>query len=417
MAPPSPSSSVTRAIYLGTLAALAVVATLSVVIYRSAVRDTVAQHSTQQMAMVRTAAAGVQGEVQGLSARLKQFTSLPSVQNLDVAFLGPRVAAAFADNPNAVVRYVIRIDRAGKQYDWTPDGDLQQGITSAIRDAERWKWLEDAANRGHVIFTPPWWMRDPPEHLRSLMTPVWRTASSDVYPVPPNDFNGVLALMIDVNRLAELYLGPALADLAADDLVVGLGFGRQGILLGPGAAGTRSSSNDVHDHQEQGTSILDEPAGRRSRVVRRRRATNLIVASLRHTRVAAGIQRRRWGAGTTATRSSRCRSLLAAGPPRMGFKEEQRRLERQLAIADGGDRSWPAAWPMTSTTCYRHPRLRQRSTRMRPRARRSASTPGRSAVPRKAPHRSRRSCSRSAGGRCCSPTSSTSRRCSTTCSC
>ncbi len=89
MAPPSPSSSVTRAIYLGTLAALAVVATLSVVIYRSAVRDTVAQHSTQQMAMVRTASVGVQGEIQGLSARLKQFNSLPSVQNLDVRLPRP----------------------------------------------------------------------------------------------------------------------------------------------------------------------------------------------------------------------------------------------------------------------------------------------------------------------------------------
>ena len=62
MAPPSPTFSVTRAIYLSTLAALAVVATLSVVIYRSAVRDTVAQHSTQQLAMVRTAAVGVKGE-------------------------------------------------------------------------------------------------------------------------------------------------------------------------------------------------------------------------------------------------------------------------------------------------------------------------------------------------------------------
>ena len=215
MAPPSPSP-VTRAIYLGTLAALAVVATLSVVIYRSAVRDTVAQHSTQQLAMVRTASVGVQGEIQGLSARLRQFDSLPSVQNLDVAFLGPRVAAAFSDNPNAIVRYVIRIDRTGKQYDWTPDGDVEQRNASGIRDAERWQWLEDPANRGRVIFTPPWWMRDPPEHLRALVIPVWRTASSDVYRVPPNDFNGALALMIDVNRLAEVYLGPALADLAGD---------------------------------------------------------------------------------------------------------------------------------------------------------------------------------------------------------
>lgn len=336
MAPPSPSP-VTRAIYLGTLAALAVVATLSVVIYRSAVRDTVAQHSTQQLAMVRTASVGVQGEIQGLSARLRQFDSLPSVQNLDVAFLGPRVAAAFSDNPNAIVRYVIRIDRTGKQYDWTPDGDVEQRNASGIRDAERWQWLEDPANRGRVIFTPPWWMRDPPEHLRALVIPVWRTASSDVYRVPPNDFNGALALMIDVNRLAEVYLGPALADLAGDYLVVGLGFGHQGLLMGPGGAGIRSSSNDVHNHQElQGTSILEDAGGRRLHAWSRFEAGGerwTVAASAPYGRVAAGIQRSAMGQlALTAT-------LLMAVPltgwllarRERNAREEQRRLERQLA--------------------------------------------------------------------------------------
>ena len=57
---PRPSSAVTRSIYLSTLAAIAVVATLSMVIYRSAVEVAVAQHSSQQLAMVRTAAVGVQ---------------------------------------------------------------------------------------------------------------------------------------------------------------------------------------------------------------------------------------------------------------------------------------------------------------------------------------------------------------------
>ena len=134
----APASSVTRAIYLGTLAALAVVATLSVVIYRAAVRDTVAQHSTQQLAMLRTASVGVQGEIQSLSARLKQFNSLPSVQHLDVGFLPPRVVAAFEDNPHAIVRYVVRVDRTGKQYYWTPEGDLGETSVSGIRDVERW---------------------------------------------------------------------------------------------------------------------------------------------------------------------------------------------------------------------------------------------------------------------------------------
>ena len=191
--------------------------------------------------------------------------------------------------------------------------------------------------RGSVIFATPWWMRDPPEHLRALATPVWRTASSDVYPVPPNDFNGVLALVIDVNRLAEVYLGPALADLADNDLVAGLGFGHKGLLMGPGAAGIRPSSNDVHDHQEQyGTSILEDAEGRRLHAWSRFDAAGerwIVASSAPYGRVAAGIQRSAMGQlALTAT--------LLVAVPLAGWllarrehhaREEQRRLERQLA--------------------------------------------------------------------------------------
>ncbi|HEX8030753.1 MAG TPA: hypothetical protein VF491_19910, partial [Vicinamibacterales bacterium] len=68
---PRPRSAATRSIYLGTAAAIAVVAVLSLVIYRSAVDEAVAQHSNQQLAMVRTAAVGMQGEIQSMTARLK----------------------------------------------------------------------------------------------------------------------------------------------------------------------------------------------------------------------------------------------------------------------------------------------------------------------------------------------------------
>lgn len=109
MTPPMPApstSTVTRAIYLGTLAALLVVGTLSVLIYRSTVNAAVEQHSTQQLTMVRTAAAAIQGELRGLAALLRQFNSIPSVQNLDVPFLAQRIAAAFGQNPNRIVRYI-----------------------------------------------------------------------------------------------------------------------------------------------------------------------------------------------------------------------------------------------------------------------------------------------------------------------
>ena len=335
--PPSPASSVTRTIYLGTLAALAVVATLSVVIYRSAVRETIARHSTQQLAMVRTASVGLQGEIQGLSARVRQFNSLPSVQYLDVAFTGTRVAAAFADNPNGIVRYVVRLDGSGKQYFWTPAGDLGESGTSGQGDPDRWKWMADPANRGRVVFMPPWWMRDPPEHLRALVTPVWRTAPSDVFPVPLNDFNGMLALVIDVNRLAEIYLGPALTDLAAVDLVIGLGFGDRGLLMGPGSAEIRTSPNDIHNHTEpQGTSLLEDSNARRLHAWSKFSAASeswIVASSLPYARVAAGVQR-------SAMAQLALTATLLIAVPLAGWllarherqrRDDQLRLQRQLA--------------------------------------------------------------------------------------
>jgi len=119
---PTAPSAATRAIYLGTFAALVVVATLSVVIYRSAVNDAVAQHSNQQLAMVRTAAVAIEGEIRAMGARLRQFGSLPSVQNLDVDVLSQRISAAFGDNAAGLINLVGRADADGHLYFWTPQG-------------------------------------------------------------------------------------------------------------------------------------------------------------------------------------------------------------------------------------------------------------------------------------------------------
>src|SRR5918993_3821420 len=114
-------SAVTRLIWLSTLAVVAVVATLSVVIYQSAVADTVARHSSQQLAMVRTAAVAVQAEIESMSAQLRQFNSLPSVQNLDPV-LSQRVQAAFGVQPSGLINLIVRADASGRLFHWTPDG-------------------------------------------------------------------------------------------------------------------------------------------------------------------------------------------------------------------------------------------------------------------------------------------------------
>ena len=59
-----------------------------------------------------------------MAARLRQFGSLPSVQNLDVPFLSQRVEAAFGETstPASCLSFAS-IVRAS--FTWTPEGELR----------------------------------------------------------------------------------------------------------------------------------------------------------------------------------------------------------------------------------------------------------------------------------------------------
>jgi signal transduction histidine kinase/ActR/RegA family two-component response regulator len=341
MPPPATSTTsttaATRAIFLGTVAALLVVGTLGVIGYRSTVSGAVAQHSTQQLAMVRTAAVGIQGEMRGLSAMLRQFNSIPSVQSLDVPFLAQRIAAAFGGTASGVVRYVVRIDAEGRLFFWTPDGTLITGAKAIARDPVRWPWNADPANRGKLGIEPAWWLPGAPEQLRVIAMPVWQNSSSIEKPTPSNDFNGMVGLAIDLSRLVDIYLGPAIAELADDQLVVGLATPDFSMRMGPGERRMSSAYGDPHQHdQSQGTMLLDDQAGRRIHTWAKLAAADqswLVASSSQYDRVAAQIQR---GAAGQLVLTA----VLLIAMPLVGWllarrerrtQEGQRQLERQLA--------------------------------------------------------------------------------------
>ena len=258
---PRPPSAVTRSIYLGTLAAIAVVATLSVVIYRSAVDDAVAQNANQQLAMVRTAAVAIEGEIHAQSARLRQFASLPSVQNLDLEVLNQRVDAAFGDNASGLINLIVRADVNGRRYIWTPNGELTGAGDGNRTDQTLLQWASNRANANQVRMYHGWANSVPSR--RALVMPVWRTAPSAETPKPANDFAGVIALVIDINRFVEVYLGPAMNDLADSRLVVGLATPQFGVRMGPGKDMAPTPA-DAHQHvEERGTMLLDDAGGPR----------------------------------------------------------------------------------------------------------------------------------------------------------
>jgi signal transduction histidine kinase len=332
---PHPSSTVTRWIYIGTGAAIAVVAALSVVTYRSAVNDTVGQHSTQQLAMVRTAAVAVEGEINAMSARLRQFSSLPSVQNLEVDVLSQRVEAAFGDNASGLINLIARADADGRLYYWSPNGELGGKGETTLRDASLYQWASNRANASQVRMIHGWANALPSR--RALVMPVWRTSPSTETPQPPNDFAGLIGIVVDLNRFVEVYLGPAMNDLADSRLVVGLATPQFGVRMGPGREGAAPTPADPHNHVErQGTMILDDNDGRRLHSWAKLQALDeswMVASSAPYALVAGQIQR-------SAMAQLMLTAVLLMALPVAGFlmarrerrvQEEQRHLERQLA--------------------------------------------------------------------------------------
>src|SRR5688572_31479406 len=330
----STSAAVTRFIWLSTFAALAVVATLSIVIYQSAVADTVSRHSSQQLAMVRTAAVAVQAEIQSMSAQLRQFNSLPSVQNIDPV-LSQRVDAAFGANASTLINFIVRIDAKGRVYYWTPNGE-QIGKGEAIYDDVSWQqWASNRTNINQIRMVQGWAKSQPSR--RALVIPVWRTAPSAETPKPDNEFNGVLALVIDLNRFVEVYLGPTLDELAGDQLIVGLATPNYGVRMGPGRSGVAPAAADAHNHVEaQGTSILEDGGGKRLHAWSKLTAADetwLVASSASYDLVAGQIQR-------SSTNQLALTAALLIAVPLAGLlvarrerraQNEQLRLERQLA--------------------------------------------------------------------------------------
>jgi len=330
-----PPSAVTRSIYLGTLAAIAVVATLSVAIYRSAVDEAVAEHSNQQLAMVRTAAIGVQAEVQAMAARLRQFGSIPSVQNLDVPVLSLRVEAAFGENASGLINAIVRIDRNGKVFGWTPKGVLLAKGETEYHNDELSTWASNRANASQVRMFHGWANSRPSQ--RAITIPVWRSAPSAENPTPSNEYNGVIALMIDLNRFVEVYLGPAMNDLSNNRLVVGLATPEFGVRMGPGRDGVVPTPADAHRHVErQGTTILEDADGRRLHAWAKLDAADetwMVASSATYDLVAAQIR-------NSAMAQLALTAMLLVAVPLVGWliarrerqiQEEQRELERRLA--------------------------------------------------------------------------------------
>jgi signal transduction histidine kinase len=276
----------------------------------------------------------MQAEIQAMAAQLRQFNSLPSVQAIDPV-LPQRVQAAFGGQSNSLISLIVRTDASGRLFYWSPDGKQLASGESAYLDPALWQWASNRANINQIRMLHGWTNSLPSR--RALVTPVWRTAPSTETPQPENDFNGVLALVIDLNRFVEVYLGPTLEELGADQLVVGLATPDYGVRMGPGGAGVAPTPADAHHHLEpQGVAIVDEDGERRLHTWAKLAAADetwIVASTASYDLVAGQIQR-------SSTNQLALTAALLIALPIAGLlmarrerrvQDDRLRLERQLA--------------------------------------------------------------------------------------
>ena len=249
--------------------------------------------------------------------------------------LSQRVDAAFGENASDLINLIVRADASGRLYYWTPQGELLGKGEPGHRDDEIWKWASDRANASQVRMIQGW--ADSVPSRRAIAMPVWRSSPSAEVPTPSNEFNGVLALVVDINRFVEVYLGPAMNELSGAQLVVGLATPQFGVRMGPGREGVAPTPADAHNHAErQGTMTLDDAGGRRLHAWAKLDAADetwLVASSAPYSLVAGQIRRSamaQLGAdGDAAGRGAAGR--VADRATRAQMQQEQRELERRLA--------------------------------------------------------------------------------------
>ncbi|HXG86972.1 MAG TPA: ATP-binding protein [Vicinamibacterales bacterium] len=219
----------TRAIYAATGAVLALIATLSVITYRATERDAVASFAAVELAVARTVAIAIDTEVKALASSLRQLNTLPSVQVLNIPFIGQRVRAAFAGDDSGTIRQVVRIDGAQRRHTWSAQGDLIDSDVATMMPDEVWQWFSDRRQQNQVRVSEVWWDARDGSSLLAFTVASWRVATSAEEPVPPNNFNGVLAFVVDVERLVQSYARPGAVEAMGGTLALDLGQG-DGIL-------------------------------------------------------------------------------------------------------------------------------------------------------------------------------------------
>ena len=109
----------------------------------------------------------------------------------------------FGVQPNSLINLIVRADVKGRLFHWLPNGEqLAHGETEYL-DKALWVWASNRVNMNQIRVVHGWANSVPSR--RALVIPVWRTAPSAENPKPDNEFNGVLALVIDLNRFVEVY--------------------------------------------------------------------------------------------------------------------------------------------------------------------------------------------------------------------
>ncbi len=175
------------------------------------VKETVTEDfNQQQLVLARHAARQIENSLETLKRELMLLSLSPSIQYLEVPFMGNRMEIAFSSirhEGTLEIRFVV--DKLQKVY-YVNENHKCISDKQNPDDLYYLKWAKEKENKGIILLTKiinSSYNNQPEKPIMKLVIPVWQVSTDESYPVPLNKFTGVLLFIVDTNQLIEKTTG------------------------------------------------------------------------------------------------------------------------------------------------------------------------------------------------------------------
>ncbi|MBI2060035.1 MAG: PAS domain S-box protein [Nitrospirae bacterium] len=194
-----------RTILLGTGAILLLIVASAINGYRHTVDETAVDFNRFQLALVRTVALSVHARLEVMVSDLKQLNNRPPIQYLDQPFMSDRLLKFVRESPRSLVKEAFRVDASGREVAKVRGDGEGPAHRRLWSEKEMFDWARQLSHRGHARFGD---VRSIPGGGQEvlLIMPTYEETTGTSHRKATNRFAGVTGLVIDVDRMLQLYV-------------------------------------------------------------------------------------------------------------------------------------------------------------------------------------------------------------------